>query len=377
MIKLPCHIVRIKAFAITCILLLVFSCSEVIELKDNTEGGQVIIYGRISNSTQANEVIISRARGASSAPLPIEGAIVKISDNTGAEEFLQETSPGHYALERSVISGQFGNSYRLEADIGGQIYSTEFQELMPILSQDEMRYEIGVERDITSSGATVTDDVVRVFVNSTLPDDLPEEFYMRWEIEEAYTVLTAFFPIFWFPRSAPPQDQCFIVNKLGADEIYLLDGTEIRRSELRNRELITRKIDRSFQNKHYFNLIQSRVSKENFDYWEKIRTLTITNGSIFDQVVGPLKGNIKSTDPSEDVFGFFEVVGIDTARLLMTNNDIPVFFRDPCVFQGDLVLPLLTVPFDCFECLIQRKIVDPECAFCSAVPNNSPRPSYF
>lgn len=377
MIKQINHILLTKIFAISCFLLLLFGCSEVIELKDNTEGGQVIIYGRISNSTEANEVIISRARGASSAPLPIEGAIVKISDNTGAEEYLQETVPGHYALERSVVSGQFGNSYRLEADIGGQVYSTEFQELMPILSEDEMNYEIGVERDITSSGATVTDEVVRVFVNSTLPDDLPEEFYMRWEIEEAYTVLTAIFPTFWFPTTAPPQRQCVIVNKLGADEIYLLDGTQIRRSELRNRELITRKIDRTFQNKHYFNLIQSRVSEENYAYWEKIRTLTITNGSIFDQVVGPIKGNIKSTDPNEEVFGFFEVVGIDTARLLMTNNDIPVFFPDPCKLLGDRLAPLLTVPFDCFECLIQRKLIDPECAFCSAIPNNTRKPSYF
>ncbi|OEK02279.1 hypothetical protein BFP97_12455 [Roseivirga sp. 4D4] len=352
-------------------------CSEVIELEDNTVGGQVIIYGRISNSTQANEVVISRAGEASTAPLPIEGAIVKIVDDTGLEEFLVEDAPGHYTLGRNVLSGQFGRSYRLEADIEGSIYTTDFQELLPVLSQDEMRYEIGVERDITSSGATVTDDVVRLFVDSDLPDDLPDQFFMRWEIEEVYSVLTGFFPTFWFPRSAPPQKQCYVTHKLGADEIFLLDGRDIRRSDLKNRELITRVIDRSFQNKHYFNLIQSRVSEENFEYWEKVRTLTITNGSIFDQVVGPLKGNVKSDDPGEEVFGFFEVIGIDTTRLLMTNNDIPVFFRDPCVFQGDLVLPLLTVPFDCFECLLQRKIIDPQCAFCEAVPNNGPRPSYF
>lgn len=337
----------------------------------------MIIYGRISNSTQANEVMISRAGQASTAPIPIEGASVKIVDDTGIEEFLVEIAPGHYTLNRDVLSGQFGRSYRLEADVEGTIYTTDLQELLPVLSQDVMRYEIGVERDITSSGATVTEDVVRVFVDSNLPDDLPEQFFMRWEIEEVYSVLTAFFPTFWFPSTAPPQSQCYVTHKLGADEIFLLDGRDIRRSDLRNRELITRSIDRSFQNKHYFNLIQSRVSEENFEYWEKVRTLTITNGSIFDPVVGPLKGNVRSNDPEEEVFGFFEVVGIDTARLLLTNNDIPVFFRDPCDFRGDLVLPLLTVPFDCFQCLIQRKIIDPQCAFCSAVPDSGPRPSYF
>lgn len=366
---------------LACILSLVllsgvFACSEVIELEDNTEGGQIIIYGRISNSTQANEVIISRAGKASTAPTPIEEANVKIIDDTGLEEVLIERAPGHYILERNVLSGQFGRSYRLEADIGGTIYSTDFQELLPVLSQDEMRYEIGVERNITSKGAAVEEDVVRLFVDSDLPTDLPDKFFVRWEMEEVYSVLTGIFPTFWFP-GAPGQSQCYITYKLGADEIFLLDGRDIRRSDLRNRELITRRIDRSFSNKHYFNLIQSRVSEENFDYWERVRMLTITNGSIFDPVVGPLRGNLTSENPDEEVFGFFEVIGIDTARLLMTNNDIPVFFHDPCNFLGDNVVPLLTVPFGCFQCLLDQKLIEPGCASCSAIPNNGPRPSYF
>jgi len=352
------------------------ACSEVIELEDNTVGGQIIIYGRISNSTQANEVIISRARQASTAPTPIEEATVKIIDDNGLEEFLVENEPGHYVLERNIISGEPGRSYRLEVDIHGTVYSTDFQELLPVISEDEMRYEIGVERNITSTGAAVEEDVVRLFVNSDLPDDLPEKFFIRWEMEEVYSVLTGVLPAFWFP-GAPGQSQCYITYKLGADEIFLLDGRDIRRSDLRNRELITRRIDRSFSNKHYFNLIQSRVSEENFDYWERVRTLTITNGSIFDPVVGPLRGNVKSENPGEEVFGFFEVIGIDTARLLLTNNDIPVFFHDPCNFLGDNVVPLLTVPFGCVQCLLQQKLVEPGCLSCAAVPNNGPRPDYF
>ncbi len=361
----------------TLLLVLCFvSCSEVIELKNNSEGGQVVIYGRISNSTQANEVIISRSRGATTAPLPIEGAIVKIIDNAGAEELLVEEAPGRYVLIGDRISGEFGQSYRLEVTVNNKLYTTEFQELMPVIAQDEMRYEIGVERDITSTGTEVSEDVVSIFFDSNLPTELPDEFFIRWEVEEAYSVLTAFLPAFWFPGGSS-QRSCIIINKLGADNIFLLDGREIRTSELRNRKLISRRIDRTFSNKHYFNLIQSSVSQENHEYWQDLRTLTITNGSIFDPVVGPLKGNIQSSNPEEDVFGFFEVIGIDTTRLLMTNNDIPVFFEDPCKFIGDKVIPLLTVPFGCVECLIQRKLIDPGCLSCSAIPNNAVRPSYF
>ncbi len=366
------HKLIFTLFSILCLV----GCSEVIELKNNSEGGQVVIYGRISNSTQANEVIISRSGGATTAPLPIEGAIVKIIDNAGAEELLVEEAPGRHVLIGDIISGEFGQSYRLEVTVNNKLYTTQFQELMPVIAQDEMRYEIGVERDITSTGTEVSEEVVSIFFDSDLPAELPDEFFIRWEVEEAYSVLTSFLPIFWFPR-APSQKSCIIVNKLGADNIFLLDGREIRTSELRNRKLITRRIDRSFSNKHYFNLIQSSVSQENHEYWQDLRTLTITNGSIFDPVVGPLKGNIQSSDPEEDVFGFFEVIGIDTTRLLMTNNDIPVFFEDPCQLIGEKIIPLLTVPFGCVDCLIQRKLIDPGCLFCSENPGNSPRPSYF
>ncbi|OEK06570.1 DUF4249 family protein [Roseivirga misakiensis] len=358
------------------VFLIIASCSEVIELDIEASANEVVIYGRISNSYDANEIFISRTQGAESAALPISGASVQVIDNNGLVREFLENEPGVYVMRPSDAPGEFGSSYRLEAVIDGKVYSTEFQELMPVISQDELRYEIGVERDITSTGANIENDVVKIFADSKLPDDLPEDFFIRWEIEEAYSTFTAFLPVFWFPR-APPRTQCYVVNKLGADQIFLLDGRVIRRNDLNNRPIITRVIDNSFQNKHYFNLIQSSISQENHDYWDDVRSLTISNGTIFDPVLGKLQGNISSNDPGEEVFGFFEVIGIDTTRLLMTNNDIPVFFVDPCLFLGDRVPPLLTVPPNCVQCLIDEKIVEESCIFCSAVPNSTSRPNYY
>ncbi|MFY0593465.1 DUF4249 family protein [Roseivirga sp.] len=371
----PNYIKR-QARMVLLLLVLFTGCTEVIELDIQEVEDGLVIYGRISNSNSANEVIISRTRGPETAPTPISGATVRVIDNNGLVRIFLEKEPGVYTMQPSDSPGDFGNSYRLEADVSGRIYRTDFQELMPIIAQDELRYEIGVERDITSSGANIENDVVRIFGDSKLPSDLPEDFFIRWEIEEVYSTLTAFLPVFWFP-GAGGRGQCYIQNKLGADQIYLLDGRNIRRSDLNNRPIITRKIDNSFQNKHYFNLIQSSISEENHDYWEKVRTLTITNGSIFDPIVGKLQGNIKSSDPEEEVFGFFEVIGIDTTRLLMTNNDIPVFFVDPCLFLGDKVFPLLTVPFGCVQCLLDEKLIEPGCLSCSAITNSTSRPSYF
>ncbi|MFY0593464.1 DUF4249 family protein [Roseivirga sp.] len=357
-------------------LLFLTACAEVIELNIEEAADRIVIYGRISNSNNANEVTIARTQGAERAQLPVSGATVRVIDNNDVARLFVETEPGLYVLQNSDAPGEFGNSYRLEAVVDQQVYSTAFQELMPVIAQDELRYEIGVQRDITASGASISNDVVNIFSDSSLPNDLPEKFFIRWEIEEAYSTLTTVLPVFWFPR-APPQQQCYIVNKLGGDNIFLLDGRQIRNSQLNNRKIISRVIDNSFQNKHYFNLIQSSISEENHDYWEKVKTLTVANGSIFDSVVGELNGNISSEDPTEEVFGFFEVIGIDTTRLLMTNNDIPVFFVDPCLFLGDKVPPLLTVPFGCVQCLLDEKLIEEECLFCFTISNSTSRPSYF
>ena len=145
-----------------------------------------------------------------------------------------------------------------------------------------------------------------------------------------------------------------------------------------SRLFATRPIDRSFGVKHYFNLIQSAINKETFDYWSRVNSLTTRQGSIFDTPPAPIPGNIKSEDPNEQVFGFFEVADVDTTRMFLTNNDILVWWDDPCELNGPEWLPVFSVPFECVPCLIEERIVEETCIYCSRLPNSSlRRPVYF
>lgn len=357
------------------VALLFTGCAEVIELNNQTSGGQLVISGRITNGTMGNVVNISRALPEEQAPELISGASVKVIDQNGAEEAYVETAPGQYELCRDVVQGQVGGVYQLEVQLDGKTYTSSTQEMMPILARDELRFELDIQDNITGSGTAISTDVVRIFANSTL-DNLPDEFYIRWVMEESYTVSGINLPLRRFPRYSP--QQCYIINELSSQDIFLVDGTEIRNVNLNNREVAVRPVDFSFSTKHYFNIIQLGLNRETHEYWSKLQSITVRQGSIFDTAPAAVPGNFVSSDPSEEVFGFFEASSADTSRLLMTNNDIPLFFLDPCQVDQETFLRILRVPFECISCLIEEKIVEAECIFCSLLPNSTlSRPSYF
>lgn len=354
-------------------LMLLFACSQVIDLETNELGGQIVIFGRITNGSAFNQIAVARTGSLGQAPLPLSGAGVRIISENGEEQLLREMprEPGIYRPEQSDYRGTVGEAYRLEVEVLG----TAFQVMPEVIGEDRLDWELVEEENISETGTTTTSHVVKVYGETSFRE-LPEEFYVRWGIEESYTVFGLALPRSWFPRYTP--EQCYIINDLSEQETFLLDGTKIRTRELGRQLFATRPIDRSFGVKHYFNLIHSAINKETFDYWSKVNDLTTRVGSIFDTPPAPIPGNISSSDTDEQVLGFFEVVAIDTARMFLTNNDIRVFWDDPCELNGEEWLPVFTVPIECVICLIEEKIVEETCVFCSKLPNSTlTRPSYF
>jgi len=352
-----------------------FSCAEVIDLNTETDGGQLIIYGRITNGGMGNSISITRAQPEGQAPASVSGALVTVTDGNGAEELYRESTPGVYVLARNTVVGQVGGTYQLEVVLDGVTYTSNLQEMMPIIAQDELRYELDIEQDVSSTGTEFSNDVVRIFANSTL-NSLPDNFYIRWAMEEVYNRDGVDLPVNNFPFYS--KMRCYITNELSTDEIFLVDGAAVRNVNLNNREVAVRRIDNTFIGRHYFNIIQFALNEEAHEYWQNLQSITSRQGSIFDVAPAALRGNIVSSDPSEQVFGFFEASAVDTTRLLMTNNDIPIFFAGPCALTTTEEFRIRRLPTMCISCLFEEGILEEECVFCNLLPNSSTvRPSYF
>jgi hypothetical protein len=359
-----------------CCLLLYTTCTEAIDLETEQRGGELVIFGRISNSNVGNYVEVTRTSSGGESPEAIENAVVRVFDESDQSETLPMTEPGRYELIGDVLERNFGDQFRLEIELDGKLYTSPFQPIREVVASDELSWQQAMETEIKQNGAEVERWVVRLFATSTL-DVLPEEFYIRWTIEEAYTHLGSALPSSHFPRYSPAQ--CYVINDLSEQDIFLLDGSTVRNTNLIDRYLVSRPIDNTFAVKHYFNLIQSAMNEESYRYWEQVNGIVARSGSIFDTPPAAIPSNISSSDPSERVLGHFEVIGVDTTRLLLTNNDIPIFFVDPCAVDTPRKFVAVTsVPFECVSCLVEEKILPLECIFCFLAPGfTSERPSYF
>ena len=95
------------------ITLMMTSCTKVIDIDLNSVSPQLVIEGNISDLPGPYTVRLSKTVNFSETNLfpPVSGAIVKISDNAGSSEILNESSPGLYST--SLIQGTPGRTYTL------------------------------------------------------------------------------------------------------------------------------------------------------------------------------------------------------------------------------------------------------------------------
>lgn len=365
-----------KRYSFWLLGLLALGCSEVIDLGVNESGGQLIIYGNVTNIREGNFVTIFRTGVMGSEPVPVLRANVTLIDGDGRSEQFIMADSGRYELAGNVIPRVEGGTYRLEVQIGSKRYETDPQVMPRNYGQDNMSFELTTNKSISTQGANIEESVVNVY-NQTDFEALPEEFYLRWDLEEAYTYLGTILPYNHFPRSFQ-QIQCFVINKLNQQRIFLHNGERNRATTIPAILLESRRVDKSFQSLHYFNLTRSSMTREVYEYWAQLDGIVNRQGGIFDVPPAGVKGNIRAVDSDEEVLGVFEVVSAEITRLPVTRHDIPVNIYDECEFRGWERLRLQSVPPDCRQCLIDEGIVEEHCLTCGILPNStSSRPYYF
>ena len=358
------------------VLISLFACSEVIDLDISENGGQLVVFGRLSNSNVGNYVSVQRTDVLGKQPVPVFGAQVSITSGAGDTEVLIEGDSGVYELPGNLLIREPGQSFVLNIEVGSKSYHTAAQVMPENYGEDFLSWELTKNTDISSAGVAVEEDVINVYGRTEF-GQLPDEFYLRWDIEEAYTYLGTFLPLNHFPLSGG-QVQCYVVGDLNEQRIFLHNGEQNRATSIPDQLFVSRRVDKSFQTLHYFNLIRASLSEEAYDYWSRLDGIVNRQGSIFDVPPAAVPGNVMAGAGDETVLGFFEVISVDTTRLALTRRDVPVFIFDECEKRGEEFLELFTVPRDCRQCLIDEGIVEPACLRCDVLPGSSAtRPSYF
>ena len=106
-------------------LVVISSCTKVVDVKLNNVTPQLVIQGSITNETGPYNVTISSTVNYDNSNVfpAISGAVVKITDDsTGLTDLLSEVSAGKYQTS-SITQGKIGHTYRLLVQVNGKEYT--------------------------------------------------------------------------------------------------------------------------------------------------------------------------------------------------------------------------------------------------------------
>lgn len=242
-------------------------------------------------------------------------------------------SPGNFR-------GEIGNTYTLEIITGnGNTYRSTPQTMRatPPIQSLQLRFV-----ELPSLDPVIVPSGVEISASWQDPPD--EENYYSWRVNGIYRINTSEANLpgaccLFDPRDNQARD-CWI-NETD------LQGNEIAFSDAQvNGQLITKAIGFveddglrfasnavPFDKQYYIEIEQYAISKEAYDFNQRIRTLQDIDGEIFDPPPLGIRGNINNIDdPSEIVIGHFGAYAMQKRDIFIPANllEFRQRFTSPC-----------------------------------------------
>ena len=173
------------------IILILSSCTKVIDIDLNSVSPQLVIEGNISDLPGPYFVRLSKTVNFNKTNLfpPLSGAIVKISDNTGNSEILTETSHGLYSA--SLIQGTPGRTYELTVISEEKVYKAI--STMPVAVNIDT---LTIQEFCNGIQGASTGNIIAKYINV--------QFYDPLEINNYYRFIQIF--------NGVPQDDIFLID---------------------------------------------------------------------------------------------------------------------------------------------------------------------
>jgi hypothetical protein len=340
-------------------VLLLSSCLTPIDVETENLGGKLVVSGQVSTIPDQNFVQLGLTADTDRLPVPLSGATVTLLDDTGQSYKYTEdfSNPGMYFL--TDVAGIPLRTYWLQViKPSGETYRSEPEKIPADAGQLTTTYEF-VREEFTDPEGIVSDKpFIKIYLNSTLPSgsEIP---YVKWSTIESFLLSPTDFPD---PFGSVPRP-CFVVQNADPQRIVLFNGEDVKTTTVENLLGVSRIVDWTFFEKHYFTTYQSSLTKEAYAYWRKVDILANQVGSIFDTPPAEIKGNIYNINSlDEKVYGYFQA----------TNENFDRFY----LFQDDLGFPLL-LPNCIYD---SRNFQDypARCLDCHSVRNSTgKRPEWF
>ena len=307
-----------------CLLGILFTFPGCIELIESPfESGSIqrnlVIDGKILPGSGPFFVRLQQiADFARDSLLDVSDAQVSLWDEEGNSREYSYLEEGIYEIPRGAFQAEVGKAYSLLIRWQDKSYRSTPEIIPPFVPIDDIYVEFSKQAIEKIPPNPIPKDVINIFVDTEIPA-LQKGPYLRWEASEDF-VLHEFLP----PGSLKVPASCYYNRTIGPQKIKILDGDRVGPGKWERNLIGTKEVDWTFFYKHYFNVVQYSISRESYEYWQKVDLVINQVGSIFDIPPAGIQGNIfREEDPEELVLGYFEATSADTAHHLVFKADFP------------------------------------------------------
>jgi hypothetical protein len=305
------------------IIITAASCVSQFTPDISTQEQYLTVQGLITDESACYEIrlTLSKPLDETSAEEPASGALVTVTDDGGGSWPFTEIRPGIYISDSVMFRGTPCRTYTLRISHEGKEYESSACLLRQAPPIDTLTHEI-YDREINSSGETET--VVRVALSSY--DPASETHYFRWTFDETWELHLPFNQLDYYRAVCWTTDRShkiLIANTEALSEDRITDYTLT---------IFNNSTDRG-QYKYSMLAHQYSVSREEYEFWDKVRKISENTGGLYDVIPASVPGNVKCiSDPSELVLGYFSVSGVSEKRIFIRSPLIvPDLYHDRCV----------------------------------------------
>ena len=336
-----------RFYVITCCILA--SCVDPVQFDIAREDKFLVIVGQITNIEEKYRVRIFESAqqrpGVINLTNPISDAEVKIWSQDGENVLLNEDQPGEYVSKLGELVGQTGKQYYLEVKLSdGREYISASESIDQATPISNVSFEFLPEEQLNQFENIVLKNMLKVFVDVELISK-SEDTFLKWEVDGQYQ-----FNEYKFPGPDVVNRTCYVFDNLPLGDIEILRASSNDQIDINKIEIKSVKVNHKFASNYCFHIRQETLSREAYDYWEKIKKITESEGSLFENPFGRVQGNIINiNDENDEIMGYFSASGIAVKKafvpLEVVNNP-----KSPCPTYRDPILGPA-----CKDCLTLKK----------------------
>lgn len=272
--------------------------------------------------------------------VPIENAVVTITDDQGNVESLKHRSEGRYS-KWGGIQAQQGRSYKLRIELpDGSILVSDFQKLPKSQETCSLSYQETIKTEIRRYDEKLVNsegiDLIATIDNVKIRGGA----YYMFEVYPTWLLIS--------PLATDPDLKYCYFHDNNTIDISVAE----EKPEAYDYPIEFYPYDIRFDNGISFQVVQYSISKESYEFWQKVKKQIEYDGSIFSTPPVNAGSNVKYlNNPNGEVSGFFGVYSASYSRIFVSRDlyDKDKIIRDHCYFEG------LGKPDYCYRCTEWRE----------------------